>query len=269
MIKFLITGSKGLLGSEFEKIIEEKLALSRKELDITKFENVYNIIKEYKPDVIINCSAISDVDYCEQHFDEAILVNAKGVENLLRCAIENNILLVHFSTDYVFDGEKCNPYTIYDAPNPINNYGKSKLMGEKIILDSGYENYLIIRTSWLFGNGKRSFVNKVLNLMNNQTIYMTEQTSNPTYAKDLAIRVYEMIKEGYRGLFHLTGALSVSRYEFTKYIAELVGYKGRIIKVDEFPSIAKRPKFSSLDNYPIEPLRDYKEAVKEFLKSVH
>ncbi|MEO0179250.1 MAG: dTDP-4-dehydrorhamnose reductase [candidate division WOR-3 bacterium] len=269
-MKFLITGAGGLLGSEFNKVVvEEKLALKRTDLDITNFEDVYKIVKNYKPDVIINCSALSNVDYCEEHFDEAINVNAKGVENLLISALENKCFLVHFSTDYVFDGNKNSPYTIYDIPNPINNYGKSKLMGEEIVKNSKYENVLIIRTSWLFGIGKSSFVSKILNMINNEVIYMTEQISNPTYSKDLAIRVYKMIKQGYKGLFHLTGALSVSRYELAKYILDIVGYKGKIIKVENFPSIAKRPRYSSLDNYPLEPLRDYKVAIKEFLKEFY
>ncbi|MEO0202274.1 MAG: dTDP-4-dehydrorhamnose reductase [candidate division WOR-3 bacterium] len=265
-MKFLITGAFGLLGSEFRKIIlEEKLALSSKDLDITKLDNVIKVVKEYKPDVIINCSALTDVDYCEENFEKAILVNAKGVENLLISAIENKCFLVHFSTDYVFDGKKKTPYKIFDTPNPINNYGKSKLMGEEIIRKSGYENYLIIRTSWLFGSGKSSIVDKIINMKEKDVIYMTEQVSNPTYSKDLAIRVYKMIKNRDVGLFHLTGCLSVSRYELAKYVLDIVGYKGKIVKVSKYPSIAKRPDYSSLDNYPLEPLRDYKVAIKEFL----
>jgi len=265
-VKFLITGSKGLLGSEFNIIINDnKLALSKDELDITDFESVYKVIKSYKPDVIINCSAITDVDYCETNFDKALLVNAIGVENLLKCAIEFKIFLVHFSTDYVFDGNKNEPYTIYDIENPINNYGKSKLIGEQIIRNSSYNNYLIIRTSWLFGRGKSSIIDKILSLKDKPEIYMTEQISNPTYSKHLAERVYEMIKKGYNGLFHLTGELAVSRYELAKFVLEKVGYKGKIIKVDDFPSIAKRPKFSSLNNYPLKPLKGYKESVIEYL----
>ncbi|MCX7947229.1 MAG: dTDP-4-dehydrorhamnose reductase [candidate division WOR-3 bacterium] len=266
-MKFLITGSKGLLGSEFDRIIEnDKLSLSRQGLDITAFENVYKVVKEYKPDIIINCSAISNVDYCEVNQNVAFLVNAIGVENLLKCAIEFNIFLVHFSTDYVFDGNKKEPYKISDIPNPINVYGKSKLKGEEIILNSGYEKYLIIRTSWLFGNGKSSLVDKIISLSKNEIIYMTEQISNPTYAKDLAIKVLDMIKKGYFGLFHLTGSLSVSRYELARFILEKIGYKGKIVKVDSFPSIAKRPNYSALNNFPLEPLRDYKTAILEFLR---
>jgi len=265
-VKILITGKNGLLGSEFDRIIDNnKLPLSRSELDITKLSEVLKVVREYKPNVIINCSAISNVDYCEENIEQAILVNAIGVENLLISAMEIKALLVHFSTDYVFDGNKNAPYTIYDIPNPINIYGISKLLSEKIILNSGYENYLIIRTSWLFGKGKSSFITKILSLLNQDVIYMTGQISNPTYVKDLALRVIKMIKENYNGLFHLTGSLLVSRYELAKFILEKFNYKGKVILVDEFPSKAKRPKFSSLDNYPLEPLRDYKSAIEEFL----
>jgi len=265
-VKILITGKNGLLGSEFDRIIDNnKLSLSRNELDITKLSEVLKVVREYKPNVIINCSAISNVDYCEENIEQAILVNAIGVENLLISAMEIKALLVHFSTDYVFDGNKNSPYTIYDIPNPINIYGISKLLSEKIILNSGYENYLIIRTSWLFGKGRSSFITKILSLLNQDVIYMTGQISNPTYVKDLAKRVMKMINENYNGLFHLTGSLSVSRYELAKFILEKFNYKGKVILVDEFPSKAKRPKFSSLDNYPLEPLRDYKSAIEEFL----
>ncbi|MEO0223582.1 MAG: NAD(P)-dependent oxidoreductase [candidate division WOR-3 bacterium] len=268
-MKILLVGKNGLLGSEFDRIIESnKLSLSRNELDITKLSDVLKVVKEYKPNVIINCSAISNVDYCEENIEQAILVNTIGVENLLISAIETKALIVHFSTDYVFDGNKNNPYTIYDIPNPINIYGISKLLSEKVILNSGYENYLIIRTSWLFGKGRSSFITKILNLLNQDVIYMTGQISNPTYVKDLAQRVMKMIFRDYRGLFHLTGSLSVSRYELTKFILGKFNYRGKIILVDDFPSKAKRPKFSSLDNYPLEPLRDYKSAIEEFLSDI-
>jgi len=265
-VKILLIGKNGLLGSEFDKIIENnKLSLSRNELDITKLKETLEIVRKYKPDIIINCSAISNVDYCEENIEQAILVNTIGVENLLISAIETKALLVHFSTDYVFDGNKNTPYTIYDIPNPINIYGISKLLSEKIILNSGYENYLIIRTSWLFGKGRSSFITKILSLLNQDVIYMTGQISNPTYSKDLAKRVMKMINENYRGIFHLTGSLSVSRYELAKFVLEKFNYKGKIILVNDFPSKAKRPKYSSLDNYPLEPLRDYKSAIEEFL----
>ncbi|MEW5706062.1 MAG: NAD(P)-dependent oxidoreductase, partial [Actinomycetota bacterium] len=167
-------------------------------------------------------------------------------------------ILVHFSTDYVFDGEKGDPYTIADKPNPINTYGRSKLLGGSFLANLGYPKYYLIRTSWVFGNSINSFTTKLIEWMskNSQLRIVDDQISSPTYARDLAYITLKLLETGNYGLYHISNSEFCSRYEWAEFIASKLGWKGKIepAKSKEFNSPAKRPKFSALDIFPIDEI---------------
>jgi len=160
-MKYLIFGKDGQLAKEFQKTLEKQkkefLSLSHNECDISDLNKVLKIFEDYKPDVVINCAAYNLVDKAESQYWEAYKTNALGVRNLAYASNIYNSYFVTYSTDYVFDGEKEDGlYTEEDTPNPLNEYGKSKLTGEKWVLDG--EKFLIFRTSWVYGNGKQNFI---------------------------------------------------------------------------------------------------------------
>ena len=278
-MKFLITGAGGQLGREFVRRLSEEdknvLSLPREKLDITNFPQVREVIEDYKPDYVINCAAYNFVDKAEEDSKKAFLVNGTGVKNLLLSCMATGAVLIHFSTDYVFDGRRKHPYTITDVPNPINEYGKSKLLGEETVLHGGYSRYYLIRTSWVFGDGKSSFVMKLFNWMegNESLKIVKDQVSSPTYTKDLAGAVLDLIQTQRFGLYHITNTEYCSRYEWAKFITENIKWGGKVIPInsEEFSSLAESPSFSALYNFPLEEtigysLPGWKNATQRFLK---
>ncbi len=278
-IKILITGANGQLGKEIARQLKKKesnyLALSRKKLDITDFNAVQKTIKNFQPNFVINCAAYNAVDRAEKDWRLAFLANGIGVKNLALACNEINSTLIHFSSDFVFDGEKDSSYTIADNPSPINKYGESKYLGEKFIQDLSAKYYLI-RLSWVFGdNSKASFPlkliewakkNKVLKIVN-------DQISSPSFVEDISRAVFNLIKTNQYGLYHLTNQGFCSKYEWAKYILKKINWPGKIVPVksQEFKTPARRPKFSVLDNFPLEQTIKYKlppwqEATDQFLK---
>ena len=280
-MKILIAGAKGQLARALTELLTEKsmdfLAPPEEEFDVTDFKKVKEMVRRYKPDFVINCSAYNLVDEAEENWKEAFLVNGIGVKNLTLSCMDVGATFVHFSTDYVFDGRKQEPYTIADVPHPINKYGMSKLLGESYILQAGYPKYYLIRVSWLFGDGEASFVMKLLGWMKkNKTLKIViDQVSSPTYTEDLAGAVLNLIKTGSFGLFQITNSGYCSRYEWAKFIAKNTGWDGEIVpaKSAEFSTAAARPKFSVLDNFPLKEtigylLPDWKDATKRFLEKM-
>lgn len=280
-MKILITGAGGQLAREFARLLSKReknfLSLSKEKLDITHFKEVREAVKGYKPDFVINCSAYNLVDQAEKDWKKAFLINGVGTKNLLISCMDTGAVMIHFSTDYVFDGRKRESYTIADIPNPVNKYGMSKLLGEEFILHGGYFNYYLIRVSWVFGDGKNSFVMKLLHWMkgNRHLRIVEDQISSPTYTEDIAKTVLDLIKTERFGLYHITNADYCSRYEWAKFISENIKWDGDILpgKIEEFLSPAKRPRFTVLDNFPLEEivgysLPDWKDATNRFLKKI-
>jgi len=278
-MKFLITGAKGQLAREFIRLFLQKdikyLALSKEELDISNLNETKKLVKEYKPNFIINCAAYNFVDKAEEEWEKAFLINGIRVKNLLLSACEVNSVFIHFSTDYVFDGNKKEPYSIADTPNPINKYGISKLLGEKFILQLGYTKYYLIRVSWVFGDGKSSFIIKLLDWMKNTDglKMVDDQISSPTYTEDLTRAVFDLIKSESYGLYHITNSGYCSKYEWARFIVDRLNWNGRLkpIKSEEFNAPAKRPHFSVLNNFPLKETIGYslpiwQEATEKFLK---
>ena len=259
-MKILIIGKNGQLAREFGRYFLNKdinsKAVSHKECDITDLVSLKKAVRGYNPDVVINCAAYNQVDDAEVDYSISYKVNALGVYNLVNICMDVNAFLVHYSTDYVFDGKKENGlYTEDDKPHPINEYGKSKLCGEEWLLESGYEKYLIFRTSWVYGEGKQNFIYKLMNwAKNNDYLKIAyNETSVPTSTKTLVDVTIKAIDNGITGLYHLTNSNYASRYEWAKAILKFNNINKFILPVSKeiFNLPAKRPDFSAMSNKKI------------------
>lgn len=253
----------------------EVIARSRQDLDIRARENVSAAIRDSSPNLVINCAGYTLVDKAEEERLRAFLVNGVGVQNLALACGERGIPLCHISTDYVFDGTKERPYTPFDAPNPINSYGESKLAGEKYI-EWTMSNFYLVRTSWLYGKAGNNFVAAILKLAaeKHELKVVDDQRGSPTSTVSLSRGIERLIATGAYGVHHYTDETGggISWYDFAREIVRLSGNTTKIIPVtsDEFPRPAKRPSRSVLDTslFPLvtghQP-DNWKEALKKHL----
>lgn len=275
-MRVLITGSSGQLGKAVVELFFKNgidvYPIPHSRLDITDRKAVDEIIRSYLPDVVINCSAITDVDLCEREIDRAFKVNAIGAKNLALVTQRYNIHLIHISTDYVFDGKKDSPYIEFDKPNPINNYGKSKLEGENFVRTFS-QRFTIIRTSWLYGDGN-NFVKKILERVKQEKLLkvVDDQFGSPTYTYDLAKALMTITKEQAHGLYHFANVGIVSRFQEARFIVEKLKLGVEIIPVksEQYSTLAERPRYTPLKNYLLELeglfyARDWESALEEFL----
>ncbi|MBQ4820072.1 dTDP-4-dehydrorhamnose reductase [Aquimarina sp. MMG016] len=281
-MKILITGSNGQLGQCIKRIESEYASLSffftdSKELDITEKDSLEHHFRKESFDYVINCAAYTNVEQSEKEPEKASLVNANGVKNLTQVCKENNTILIHISTDYVFDGKKSSPYVEEDLPNPINKYGESKLLGEKYIQEI-LEKYFIIRTSWLYSQYGKNFYKTILERSNTQTNFTitTSETGTPTNANDLArflLQIVETKSENY-GIYHFSNLGNVTWYDFAKEILKISGkLEGiKLEKTDNYPTFAKRPKHSVLSKEKVEKnfdlkILNWKESLEKIMKN--
>lgn len=254
-MKFFITGARGQLGQEFQKTLRKHdykfVAFDREGLDITDLNAVIEKVSEHSPNVVINCASYNLVDKAEEDFDNARSVNASGVNNLAAACNDKNILLVHYSTDYIFDGTKEDFYIEEDEPNPINKYGESKLYGEQLLRQEA-DRFLLFRVSWVFGDGRRNFLSKILEWAKEKRILkiVSDQISVPTYTEDIVNVTLFALNKGLKGIYHLTNSGYASRYEVARFFVEQMGMENLVLPVtsDFFPSLAKRPFFSAMSN---------------------
>lgn len=260
-IKTLIIGSSGMLGSDLCKVFPDAVKLTHHDLDITDRDQVIESILEIKPDVVINAAAYTNVDGCEDNKELAFQVNGYGPGYIAEACARAGAKLVHFSTDYVFDGSK-KEYVESDIPDPINVYGDSKLLGEKKIIEN-MDDYRIVRISWLFGIHGKNFVETMLKLSGEMDTVkvVNDQFGKPTYTMDLASKVKEIIELD-PGIYHITNDGICSWYEFASSIIDNV----IPCTSEEFPRKAKRPKYSVLVNTKTGPMRHWKEALKDYLQ---
>lgn len=252
----LVTGARGMLGRDLVSVLRRHLppaeifALGREELDITDEGAVRERVDEVRPAVIINCAAYTDVDGCEAERERAFLVNARGPELLARAASRAGALLLHISTDFVFDGAKGAPYREDDPPRPISAYGESKLAGEEAVRGLAPE-HLIVRTAWLYGRHGANFVETILRLADRQDELrvVTDQVGSPTWTVELASAVVALLRAGARGTYHAAGRGWCTRYEWAGEILRLAGMERTLVPVttEEFPRPARRPANSALD----------------------
>ena len=249
-----------MLGSDLCKVFPDAVKLTHKELDITNRESVIDCIRKIKPDIVINAAAYTDVDGCEDKQELAFQVNGYGPGYIAEACSIIGAKLVHFSTDYVFDGSK-EEYAEFDVPNAINVYGYSKLLGENKIIEN-INDYRIIRISWLFGVHGKNFVETMLRLSREvDTVkVVNDQFGKPTYTMDLANKIKEIIELD-PGIYHITNEGICSWYEFASAIIDNV----IPCTSEEFPKKAKRPRYSVLINTKTEPMRHWKEALKDYI----
>lgn len=275
MLNVLITGAQGHVGSALQQLLDSReyriLTTDMDEMDITDHEQVNQYMRINRPDVIINCASLTDVEACEADPDKAYHVNAIGVRNLAEAAEEINAKFIHMSTDDVFNSRSDRPYNEFDDTNPKSVYGKSKLAGEKIVTQL-CSRFVIIRSSWNYGIGK-DFVDEVLSAVGqNETLEVAQNRYGvPTSTKEVAKVVQHFIDNDEYGLYHAVCKGSCSRYEFAQAILEYTGKtdKLKLIPVDKTDVL--RPDYCVLDNMMLrltgmEEPAEWKTALKEYLE---
>lgn len=282
--KILVLGSSGLLGAEVvrhlskgaERAYDVKGA-GRSELDITKGQEVAIWIERLHPDFVINCAALSNVDYCEDHREEAFHVNAEGVKNICVILEETGGKLVHISTDYVFDGEKETPYEETDPVNPLSIYAESKLKGEEYVRRFLPES-LIVRVQWLYGKYGTNFSSRVIREISESSYVapyrlIEDRVGSPTDVSEVAKGLEALITQDCSGLFHLSSSGCCSWFEFGKMIFELRGDEKALkmiqaVREKDIKRPARRPRFSAFSCHKLQKETGYTPSHwKEMLKA--
>lgn len=277
MKKILVTGCNGQLGKaiqkEYESEAAELILTDVADLDITDNAQVLQFVREHKPQVIMNCAAHTAVDLCEEQWDLAYRINAIGPRNLAIAATQTGAKLMHISTDYVFSGDGDHPYTEFDPVGPNSAYGKTKLEGERFVQQFA-KNYFIIRTAWLYGDGK-NFVKTMLKLAGTRdnVSVVKDQFGSPTSAKELAKMMHHLEPTENYGLFHGTCEGSCSWADFADEIFRLAGLPTKVnhITTEEYGSATRRPAYSVLDNYMLRlttdfRMADWQDAIREYME---
>ena len=276
MKKILVTGCNGQLGRAIRKeYAEQNIEFINTDvvagdgivsLDITNIDVVMNMVKDAKPDVIINCAAHTNVDKCEEQEDLAYKINAIGPRNSSIAATEVDAKMIHISTDYVFEGNGTRPYIEFDKPNPISAYGRTKLEGENFVKQFA-SRFFMLRTAWLYGDG-RNFVKTMLSLSekHDELNVVCDQLGSPTSAVELAKMIHFLEGTDNYGIFHATCEGDTNWAEFADEIMKQAGKKTRINHVtskqykEMNPASANRPAYSILENYTIKLTSDYRMA---------
>jgi len=253
-LRILLTGCRGQVGAELERVLPalgEVVATARDKLDLADASAVRRVVREIKPEMIVNAAAYTAVDKAESEPGLAMQVNGVAPGVLAEEAKRLGALLVHYSTDYVFDGEKRSPYTEDDAPNPISRYAHTKLAGERAIVASGCR-HLILRTSWVYGPLATNFYQVIARkaAAGEPMRMVDDQTSVPTPSSFVAKYTVALLREPAHGLLHLVPSGKATRYEFAREVVKATGSRSRVqpARSAEFPAPARRPAYSALDN---------------------
>lgn len=299
-MRILILGKDGMLGNSMQTIFRDCdfVALNSKDLDITKKDDVFTHFMTIQPDVVINAAAYTDVEGAERAPDIVDIINGYAVGVLAKASREINAVFVHFSTDYVFDGQKRQGYKEDDKTAPINAYGRSKELGEKLVLEEmelqSWPNqvagkYFLIRTSWLFGGHGENFVNIMLKTAQNilkkcsklkknnaekclPVEIVNDQFGKPTYTLDLARQVRWLLesKEYPSGIYHIVNENVTNWCDFAKTIFNLKKLPVDVLQCSsaQYAQAAKRPEYSALVNTKLPPLRSWQEALEDYMETI-
>lgn len=279
-MRFLVTGVKGQLGHD----VMEELALRGhtgvgvdvEEMDITDAQAVDRGIRQAQADGVIHCAAYTAVDAAEDEPEVCMKVNAEGTENIARVCKELDLPMMYISTDYVFDGEGERPWEPDDPCDPLNVYGKSKYLGE-LAVQRYLEKYYIVRIAWVFGVNGKNFIKAMLNKakMTDQVMVVNDQVGSPTYTRDLAVLVVDMMETDHYGVYHATNEGICTWYEFAKEIfaQARIAMEVTPISADEYPAKAKRPHNSRMDKSRLDEkgfrrLPTWQDALKRYLKII-
>lgn len=281
-MKILVTGAKGMLGTDLCAIFKEEhhvKATDIEDMDVRRREVVHQVASEFRPDLIIHLAALTDVDGCERKPDEAFHTNTIGTQNVALVCQQLTIPLVYISTISVFDGTKPEAYTEYDMPNPQSYYSQSKYQGERIV-QSLLQKYYIVRAGWMFGGGKedKKFVGKIIELAQTRPVLkiVNDKLGSPIYTDDFARAIQRIITTGQYGVFHAvnTGG-PVSRFEVAQAILEYSNIEScELLPVSsaEFPLPAPRPRMEAGRNLVMnllgmEPMRHWRVALQEYIQT--
>jgi len=283
-MRILVTGRNGQLGSEINKISLkfdfDWIFLSSQEFDISNLKNIYENLDTISPDIIVNCAAFTSVDGAEDNFESANIINHKSINLIAKWCNLNNCKLLHISTDYVYEGNTNIPIKEEYPTNPVNNYGKTKLLGDLSCIDYNPSS-IIIRTSWLYSSFGDNFVKKMIYLMskNVEIDVVNDQIGSPTYAADLAKIIVNIIdtKKWKSGIYHYSNLGEISWFDLAKDIKHICGFtnaKINSISSKEYYIKVKRPNYSVLDNSKIKKVYkfkqlDYKDRLKECIKTIN
>ena len=288
-MKLLVTGSAGMLGSSLCPILKQKghdvyatdLAPvdDISHLDVRDFREINDIMDQVKPDMVLHLAAETDVDRCEVEPDHAYKTNTIGTQNIALACQKRGLEMVYISTIGVFYGDQNEPYTEFDAPNPINIYGRSKLEGEKIV-QTLLQRYYIVRAGWMVGGGPtrdKKFIGKIIRQINTTKVLkaVNDKIGSPTYTFDFSTCLANLIDTGYYGLYHCTNKGYCSRFDVAKKIVELMGCKDitvQPVNSAHFPLPAARARSEMSRNYKLELLgmdttRNWEDALKHYIES--
>lgn len=280
----LVTGSDGQVGTclkEVVKLTEGILFIftNSNELDITNKESAFSFFTDKNIDYCINCAAYTAVDKAESEIEKATKINVEGVRNLADICKENNVILIHISTDFVFEGTKTTPHLETNRTNPQSIYGSTKLQGEEVI-KSILKKYFIVRTSWLYSEYGHNFIKTMLKLgkEKDELSVVNDQSGTPTYAGDLAEVIMKFIENSDIpfGTYHYSNKGVTTWYEFAKEIftESKISIKLKPITTNQYPTAAKRPKYSALDSSKIRKVLNieisfWKKSLKRVLKKIN
>ena len=279
-MKILVTGGKGQLGCEINKLSSKNnydwLFSDSDIFDLSDLKSINIFLDKTSPDIIINCAAYTAVDNAEVDFENANTTNHKSVELIAKWSNNNNCKLIHISTDYVYDGSSLIAVKEDTQANPVNNYGKSKLLGD-IACQKYNPSSIIIRTSWLYSSFGNNFVTRMINLMlhNDEIKVVNDQFGSPTYAADLAEVILRIINTNIwkPGIYHYTNLGNMSWFDFANDIKSIYGFNTIIdpISSKDYSKKTKRPKYSILDNSKIKNTlginqKNYFDSLKRCIK---
>jgi dTDP-4-dehydrorhamnose reductase len=256
--RLALIGANGMLAQAVKKAAlphYETVSFDLPEFDLTDRQQVLSALTDLRPQVIINCAAFTNVDGCETQEELATRVNGSGPGYLAEAAKSIDAVLVHISTDYVFDGSKTTPYTEEDRPHPVSAYGRSKLAGEEAIRSSGFERYFILRTSWLYGSGGKNFVETIIRLAaeREELRVVADQVGSPTHTEDLAVAIFKLLtSQAAYGIYHFANLGECSWHAFAEAIVDELRQRGMASRVkqivplstDQYPLPARRPAYS-------------------------
>jgi dTDP-4-dehydrorhamnose reductase len=279
-MKILVIGASGQLGYDVVKQLEALghtvIGTNSKDMDITKEETVNKYITDSCVDAVIHCAAYTAVDAAEDNEEICRRVNSKGTEYIAKICGKLNIRLLYISTDYVFSGDGDKPWKTDDIRMPVNFYGQSKYEGE-LAVEHFAQKYYIVRTSWAFGINGNNFINTMLELAKkgSRVTVVNDQIGSPTYTKDLAVLLAEMIVSDRYGIYHVTNEGICSWFEFACEIFRQAGRKMQVVPVksEAYPSRARRPLNSRMDNSKLEEngfhrLPAWQDALGRYLKEI-
>ena len=282
--RITIIGTNGRLGAalarEYSRDLEVR-GLGRKQLDLGKLDQVRSLL-ETEFDLLINCAALTNVDYCESHRDEAFLINAQGPRLLAEICAERSAKLVHISTDYVFDGKKDTPYIEADPPAPLSSYAESKLSGEQEVLAVSPDN-LVVRLSWVFGPDKPSFIDQIIQRAreSDSVTAVSDKFSSPSYTIDVANWLRLALDNDAHGILHLANSGACSWQEWAQYAIDVCHSVGMSVKADHVAKlsltdmknfVARRPVYTVLSTAKFAALtgvqpRHWREAIAEYISA--